>query len=122
LAANPKENIMTRFSTFCAVSSSVAVLGFSVTGASAEVPTPKPVTPKITVHPVQPKANKTLHIDQFSWQTGATMTVPGKSNGAQEGKVGSVGEIVVKGGKKKGTTSRLYGISHVNEEAIVPGK
>ena len=53
---------------------------------------------------------------------GASNVTPGKSNGTQEGKNVSVGQIVVKGGKKKGTTSQLYGISHVPEGAIVPGK
>jgi hypothetical protein len=57
-----------------------------------------------------------------SWQMGTANVVLGKSNGAREGKVPSVGQIIVKGGKKKELPSRLYGISRVNEEAIVPGK
>jgi len=111
---------MTRFSTFCIVS--VVVLAFSVNGASAEVPTPKVVTPKIIVHPVQPKASNPHWIEQKDFSMGASNVTPGKSNGTQEGKNVSVGQIVVKGGKKKGTTSQLYGISHVPEGAIVPGK
>jgi hypothetical protein len=39
-----------------------------------------------------------------SWQMGTANVVLGKSNGAREGKVPSVGQIIVKGGKKKGTT------------------
>jgi hypothetical protein len=42
---------MTRISTFCLVSSTLAVLALSANGASAETITPKnPPKPKVTVH------------------------------------------------------------------------
>jgi hypothetical protein len=53
------ENTMTRISTFCVVSSALAVLALSANGASAvDAASPKffaAPTPKVTVNPVQPK-------------------------------------------------------------------
>jgi hypothetical protein len=55
MGVKTKENTMTRISTFCVVSSTLAVLALSANGASAEMPVPKPVTPRITVQAPKPK-------------------------------------------------------------------
>jgi hypothetical protein len=51
---------MIRITTFCVVSSTLAVIALSANRASAiEVTTPKVEVPKVSVHPPQPKVNPT---------------------------------------------------------------
>jgi hypothetical protein len=55
-----KENIMTRISTFCVVSSTLAVIALSANGASATTITVHPTVPRVTVHTPQAGAARWL--------------------------------------------------------------
>ena len=62
---NAKENTMTRISTLCILSSTLAVLGLASNGASAvevKVTTPQisPKMPKVTVPPKTPQPAQTV--------------------------------------------------------------
>ena len=100
---------MTRISTFCAVSSALAVLALSANGASAvDAASPKFAvpTPKVTVNPVQPKnavgiggtgghslgsanpaGSKHFEIKDFSFGVENPTTVGSSTKGAGAGKV-----------------------------------
>ncbi len=87
-----KENIMTPISTFCVLSSTLAVIALSANGASAAtitVPVPRVIVhvpqPKVTVHTPQPKV--TVHTPQLKilsnhgiTDTGAKVVRPGDGN------------------------------------------
>ncbi len=87
-----KENIMTPISTFCVLSSTLAVIALSANGASAAtitVPVPRVIVhvpqPKVTVHTPQPKV--TVHTPRLKilsnhgiTDTGAKVVRPGDGN------------------------------------------
>jgi len=87
-----EENIMTPISTFCVLSSTLAVIALSANGASAAtitVPVPRVIVhvpqPKVTVHTPQPKV--TVHTPQLKilsnhgiTDTGAKVVRPGDGN------------------------------------------
>jgi hypothetical protein len=64
LESNTQENIMTRISTFCVVSSTLTVLALSTNGASAGSPTVTTVRPTMNFHPSaqQPKATSKITV------------------------------------------------------------
>ena len=103
---------MTRISTLCVVSSTLAVLALSANWASAATITVHPVTPKVTVHTQQPKVYSKditigghpkppkghkgeIDIMSFSWGMSQTGVQPGSAKGgAGAGRV-DLGDIKI---------------------------
>jgi len=111
---------MMRISTICALIGALAPLALSA--ANAEVPVPKPVTPKVTVHTPAPPNYNNPPLNHPMKQPGRTGFAPITLNrGVAADNASAANALnVAKGGKKKGTTSKW--ISPINEEAIVPPK
>ena len=69
LESNIKENVMTRISTFCVVSSALTVLALSANGASAGSPTVTTVRPPMNFHAPsqQPRGtSRYVHINKIT--------------------------------------------------------
>jgi hypothetical protein len=84
---------MTRVSTFCVVSSTLAVLALSANGAIAKAfGLPMHVAPRVHVHPKPPKG----HIDvmSFSWGVSQTAVYPTRGGAGKAGRA-SLGELQI---------------------------
>ena len=106
-----QENTMTRVSTFCVMTTALAVLALFANGASAEtIVTPKPVTPKVTVHPVNPKVTQPSSAT-IDWGDGTRAT-----GGAGSGKT-QLGGISPNGNR---TYRKLPGTNQLNPQPLPP--
>jgi hypothetical protein len=89
-----KENTVTRISTFCVLSSTLAVIALSANGVSAATITVHTAVPRVIVHVPQPKV--TVHTPQLKILSNHG-TVVGTKSGSNHGLLkGSSGEIANK--------------------------
>ena len=102
---------MTRISTLCVVGGTLAVLALSANGASAEIiVTPKPVTPKINVHPVKPKVTQP-NSATIDWGDGTRAAGRAGSGKTQLGGINSNGNR---------TYRKLPGTNQLNPQPLPP--
>ena len=110
-----QENTMTRISTLCVLSSTLAVLALSANGASAATITVHTTVPKVSVHTPQPKVyskdittggrpkptkghkgeiKSEVEVSSFSFGVTHMQTIGSATGGAGAGKT-SVGDIKI---------------------------
>jgi hypothetical protein len=95
---------MTRISTTCVLSGTLAVLAFSADLASAETITVRPTLPNVKIQ--TPNHNQ-MQINSFQWGVGRGITQSNGTKTDREGSTPSVSEIVVTKPKSKISPSKL---------------
>jgi hypothetical protein len=93
-SAHAKENTMTRISTFCVLSSTLAIIALSANGASAATITVHTPVPRVIVHVPQPKV--TVHTPQLKTLSNHGTVVGTKSDSNHGLLKGGSGEIANK--------------------------